>query len=232
MSRPRRTRTDDPTAGFTLIEALIATALMVGILAALASVTAQWLPNWNRGLARVQRNEVLMLGVERIVADLGAAQFVTPHGRTKHPLFEGTELSVTFVRTALGPNAARGLEIVRLVEIGDANGLSLVRYRAPFVPLSSEHSVSSQLRLQDPVVLLRGHRVTFAYMGADRAWLNTWVDAQFLPRMVRVSVRETGSERLLSISTVAPVRVVAAAECVRLKNARNCTKTAAPADGL
>src|SRR5438067_1558613 len=36
-------------AGFTLIETLIAMALMSAILAALSIVTAQWLPNWNRG---------------------------------------------------------------------------------------------------------------------------------------------------------------------------------------
>ena len=33
------------TAGFTLLEAVIATALMAMILAALATVTRQWLPN-------------------------------------------------------------------------------------------------------------------------------------------------------------------------------------------
>ena len=40
--------------GFTLIEAIVALALMGLVLSALASITAQWLPNWNRGIARVQ----------------------------------------------------------------------------------------------------------------------------------------------------------------------------------
>ena len=39
----------DTRAGFTLLEALVATALMGLILAALATITAQWLPNWDRG---------------------------------------------------------------------------------------------------------------------------------------------------------------------------------------
>ena len=35
-------------AGFTLIEALVAIRLKLGsILAALATITARWLPNWN-----------------------------------------------------------------------------------------------------------------------------------------------------------------------------------------
>src|ERR1051326_8246637 len=57
--RTHRTRAREGIAGFTLIETLIATALMVATLAALATVTAQWLPNWNRGFVRAQRTELL-----------------------------------------------------------------------------------------------------------------------------------------------------------------------------
>ena len=60
---------------------VLAMTLMVGVLAALATVTAQWLPNWNRGFARVQRAELLALGLERLVADLSAAELVTANGR-------------------------------------------------------------------------------------------------------------------------------------------------------
>ena len=97
-------------AGFTLVEALLATALMGVILAAIATVTAQWLPNWNRGFERVQRVELLALGLERIVADIAAAEFVTAGANFRQPVFDGTELSVTFLRTALGPNTRPGLE--------------------------------------------------------------------------------------------------------------------------
>ena len=55
----------DSIAGFTLLEVLVATALMGLILAALATITAQWLPNWNRGLAGVQRSEQIALGLDR-----------------------------------------------------------------------------------------------------------------------------------------------------------------------
>src|SRR5205814_2503760 len=61
-------------AGFTLVEALLATALMAAILAAIGTVTAQWLPNWNRGFASVQRSEAFAIGLERVVADLAAAE--------------------------------------------------------------------------------------------------------------------------------------------------------------
>src|SRR5438067_859694 len=85
-------------AGFTLIETLIATALMAAILAALATVTAQWLPNWNRGFARIQRSEGLALGLERLVADLAAAQFISAGREFAQPVFDGGALGITFVR--------------------------------------------------------------------------------------------------------------------------------------
>ena len=75
MSRsPRRAPTGE--AGFTLIEVLMATLLMTVILAALATVTSQWLPNWNRGMARVQRAERLAMGLDRITADLAVAETI------------------------------------------------------------------------------------------------------------------------------------------------------------
>ena len=137
MSCPRQLHMHarDGRAGFTLIETLIATALMVAILAALATVTSQWLPNWNRGFVRVQRTELLSLGIERVVADIAAAQYVPAHYATRKPLFEGRELSVTFVRTTLDPNSPPGLEIVRFAEAADARGLALVRTQMPFAPL-------------------------------------------------------------------------------------------------
>ena len=43
--------------GFTLIETIVALALTGLVLSALASITAQWLPSWNRGVDRIQRND-------------------------------------------------------------------------------------------------------------------------------------------------------------------------------
>ena len=72
----RRRRGGNHVGGFTLVEALIATALMATILTALATITGQWMPNWNRGMTRVQGDEDLALGLDRIVADLAAAEFI------------------------------------------------------------------------------------------------------------------------------------------------------------
>ena len=70
-------------SGFTLLEALVATALMGVILTALASITSQWLPNWNRGIARAQRSELVSIVLNRLVADFGASEFIPPNRDTK-----------------------------------------------------------------------------------------------------------------------------------------------------
>jgi general secretion pathway protein J len=75
------------TAGFTLIEALVATALMGIVLSALATITAQWQPNWNRGFVRVQRTELAGVALDRITADLSAAEFIPPNRGSRSPLF-------------------------------------------------------------------------------------------------------------------------------------------------
>jgi general secretion pathway protein J len=223
----RRYRNRASISGFTLIETLIATALMVAVLGALATVTAQWLPNWNRGFAKVQRSDLLAVGLERIVADLAAAEFVQPHRLSKDPLFEGAELSVTFVRSAIGPNTSRGLEIVRLAEIVDGGDLALVRSRMAFAPLPSEGSVGSHLRFRDPVVLVRApYRISFAYAGPDRAWRSTWRDAAELPRAVRITLRDAATQQTLSMSTATMIHIDVGAECVRPNPPASCNRVA------
>jgi general secretion pathway protein J len=209
-------------AGFTLVEALLATALMGVILAAIGTVTAQWLPNWNRGFARVQRVELLALGLERIVADIAAAEFVTAGANVRQPVFDGTELSVTFLRTALGPNTRPGLELVRIQEIGGEKGLMTVRARARFMPMGRD-GVEAQARPSDPVVLVRApYRITFSYAGPDRVWRNVWRGEGTLPKAVRVQLRDATTDRTLSVSTATFVHAEMANDCVLAEVLADC----------
>lgn len=205
--RPRRTS----TAGFTLVEALVATVLMGMILAALATVTAQWLPNWNRGFVRVQRAELLAIAIERLAADFAAAEFAPPSRKTDHPLFEGTELSATFVRSAIGPNTRSGLEVVRISESSDRQGPIVVRSKAVFAP---GPGANNQIFFSDPVVLMRApYRLSLAYAGKDGVWTGSWHDAATLPTAVRLSIRDAATDRVLPVSTVAVVHADLPADC-------------------
>lgn len=216
-------------AGFTLVEALLATALMGAILAAIATVTAQWLPNWNRGFVRVQGTETLAVGLERIIADLAAAEFVTAGANIRQPVFDGTELSVTFLRTAIGPNTRPGLELVRIMETGSERGLMTVRSHARFVPMGRD-GVEVQPVPANPVVLIRApYRVTFSYAGPDRVWRPVWRGQGELPAAIRVQLRDAATERTLSVSTATPVRANMPADCVLAEAIADClNRPAAP----
>ena len=109
-------------------------ALTATIILALSSVAGQWLPNWRRGFVDLQRADLLGVGLERLVNDLSAAEYVTPSAGARAPLFEGDASSVIFVRSAIGPDAYPHLEIVRLAEIKEDRGLAMVRTRARFAP--------------------------------------------------------------------------------------------------
>lgn len=228
-----RRRSGASQLGFTLVEALLALALMGVILTALATVTAQWLPNWNRGFARVQRVEHLALGIERLVADLAAAESIRPGRESVQPLFDGAQLSVTFVRTALGPNTRSGLEIVRIAEMAGERGPTLVRTRAPFMPIVAGVNDKNPPNFADPVVLMRApYRVSFAYAGADRVWQDIWRGAYQLPAAIRVTVRDDATQRTLAISTATMVHVDLPAECISAKSMADCRsrKPAPPAN--
>jgi general secretion pathway protein J len=200
--------------GFTLLEALVAVALMGVLLATLATVTAQWMPSWKAGFDRVERVDLLGLGLDRIVADLAAAEFVSPGGENARPLFDGTPSSVTFVRSAIGPNASAGLEIVRLGETDDARGRVLVRARVPFVPVTAQ--ALDELEFTNPIPLVRPpFHVSFAFAGSDRIWQETWHDVMQLPDAVRVTVRNVVTDQILPVSTATLLNVNAPAECVR-----------------
>jgi general secretion pathway protein J len=208
----RRKRSD--VAGFTLLEALVATTVMGLILAALGAITAQWLPSWNRGFIRVQRSELFAVALNRLAADLSASEFITPNRASKLPIFEGAASGVTLVRSAVGPNSEPGLEVVRFAESSDRQGIALVRTRTRFAPFGLGDVTTSQLNFTDPVVLLRApFRVSFSYTSGDGMWSDTWANADQLPAAVRFLIRDSTSGRTLAISSATMVHVELPADC-------------------
>jgi general secretion pathway protein J len=208
----KRAEPDSLIAGFSLIEAMATLALTAIIIMALSSVAGQWLPNWRRGFVDLQRADLLGVGLERVVDDLSAAEYVTPSASVPGPLFEGDATSVTFVRSAIGPDAYPHLEIVRLAEIKETRGLAIVRTRARFAPTAPRPpgAHAPAIAFGDPVTLIRApFHISFSYAGPDRLWLPSWKGRRDLPEAVRISVRDTVANRVLAASTVARIRVTA-----------------------
>jgi general secretion pathway protein J len=225
----RRATALSRSAGFTLLEAMLATMLMVVILSSLATVTAQWMPSWDRGFLRLQRDELLAAGLERLVADLASAEIISAGAGDVNdlPIFEGTELSVTFVRTALGPNTSTGLQVVQIAETKDDRGLVLVRRNAPFAPTGVTSEID-QRNFANPVVVIRApYRVSFSYAGRDRIWRDSWRGAAQLPHAIRVRVRDAATSMTLAVSTSTIVRAELPARCTGVKT----TSAACPSIG-
>jgi general secretion pathway protein J len=227
-----RSHNREAIAGFTLIEAMIALALMGFILAALATITAQWLPNWNRGIGRIQAEERLALGLERATADLAAAEFIPVSLKARQVFFDGTDRAITFVRTAIGPNAGPGLEVIRVAEVNASHSWNLVRTRAPFAPGISAITYPKETKFTDPVVLLKAsYRVTFSYAGIDRAWHDSWQQQLRLPSAIRLTLRNVATQRKLSVSTATLVHVELPMDCITATSVAACLTTyGKPAD--
>jgi general secretion pathway protein J len=190
-------------AGFTLIEAMASVVVMGAIVAALGTLSGQWLPHWRHGLVELQRADLLSLGIERVAADVASAEYVSENGATEEPLFDGSPSSITFVRSAIGLGSRGRLEIVRIAEIEDRRGVAIVRTRKPFADIAAAGFV-------DPVVLVRApFRVSFAYAGADRTWVDAWKGNKRLPNAVRLTVRDGPEGHLLAASTAVTLRVTA-----------------------
>ncbi|CAL75197.1 putative General secretion pathway protein J [Bradyrhizobium sp. ORS 278] len=216
------TRADHAQSGFTLIEALAAMVLMGLLVSALALLTAQWLPNWDRGLHRIQRSESVSVALDRISADIAASEFIRADAQSKSVLFDGSETSVTFVRISLGAKSGRGLDLVRIAETGSGDSAVITRKRAAFAP-----GRSSGPDLGDPVVLLQApYRVSFAFAGADRDWTPSWHDAERLPSAVRVTLRNAADAKAPAISRIVAIRVSAPADSVCSPADRTCDRQA------
>ncbi|HTV32126.1 MAG TPA: hypothetical protein VME69_03365 [Methylocella sp.] len=213
----------DGTDGFTLVEALASAVLMAILLGLLATLTGHWMANWKTGFNRVQNADLLGLGIDRIAADLGAAQYVSLGDPDALVFFDGTETSVTFIRSAIGPNAAAGLEIVRLSETEDARGPVLVREQAPFAPVTTAGMNSGTVTFAHPTVLIRPpYHVTFSFAGHDRVWQQNWQNPKTLPDAVRIRVANISIDEPLPVSTAAIIKVNAPASCVTSQGQGDC----------
>jgi general secretion pathway protein J len=154
--------------------------------------------------------------LDRLMADLSAAEYVSGGGPL--PFFDGNERVVTFIRTAVGPNASTSLEVVRIANEADDRGPALVRWTAPFAPKAGNPVDGS---FSNPVVIMRApYPIAFSYAGPDRAWLGFWRGKPQLPRAIRVEVPGSSGRLLLSTSTI--VRAELPALCAQ-PNIGDCT---------
>ena len=198
-ARPMTPRSSE--RGFTLLEALAAVAVVGAILIAVGAISAQWLPQWRHGFERAQSADNIAQALDRIGADIAAAEYARLDAAAVGPLFRGAADGVAFVRSASGPNASPRLEVVRVGAVPTADGAVTQRAHATFEP----GAVGS---FRDGVTFLRPpFRLALAYAGPDAQWRSSWSGGKTLPRAVRLTV--FGARGLPVASDVVLVKITA-----------------------
>lgn len=173
---------DGAEGGFTLLEALAALTVVSAIAAALAVVSGQWMLQWRHGYLALQNADQIALCLDRLAADLSAAEYARLDPGAGAAPFRGSKDVVIFVRRAIGPDAAPQLEYVRISAVATRQGLETQRARAKFAP-------GPIGTFRDAVTVLRApFRLTFAYQAPDGSWTPSWGEAATLPRAIRLTV--------------------------------------------
>jgi len=186
---------------------MLALALTGVMVSAIAVFAGQWMTSWRAGFAQLQATDLLSLGLERLSADISAAQYAAVSGGQEQTLFLGDAKSLIFVRRSPAPDALGRLEVVRIAQSADARGAALIRTRASYFPLAPGTPIGS-LHFAEPVVLIRAPFViSFAYADAGRVWRDSWGLEKALPAAVRVTVRTVGHAEVISASTAITLHV-------------------------
>jgi general secretion pathway protein J len=190
--------------GFTLVELLIALAIVAALLAVAFGGLRVALASWRKGEDRTEAHQRIR-GLVSVLAHAveGAHPYRGARGEAPESvlLFHGTPTSVEFVtRSAPYPFALpiAFTAVVIGVDQGETPGL-VIKQR----PLPNRHPFTEAVaRLTDPSV----SAVIFRYLDANGTWRDTWdVDTgepdtqQAIPRAIEISLTATisrGPEKL------------------------------------
>jgi len=203
-----------------LVEVVAALAIASVIILATADLVHNVALHFDRGTRGVQDGERILLAVDRLAGDFGAARFVprvlgnaTAAAFAADGADDDRPARIAFVTAAaIGPGA--GAEAVVLTVERDRNLVRLVRRRAPWAgPRTSFESLTPG----DPVVLLEGPLDIVFQFGrvvpdGGLTWYENWVAEPTLPRFVRLIVRD-GASGSSVIATDLIVRADAPARC-------------------
>jgi prepilin-type N-terminal cleavage/methylation domain-containing protein len=225
--------------GFTLVEVLAAFTIASVIIMATAALMRTVVLSFDRGTSRVNGAERLLLAADRLASDIGSARFVkqmTAAGPAA--AFLGAPTKITFVgaggvdpglRRNDGGTPSQEVVSVTIEHIGDTT--EVVRRRGAW---RGSRSGLEDVVLRDQVVLVEGlfdASFAFARMNPDGAlaWSDSWTDAQSLPRLVKLNLRERASGIDLFGGAEFVIHADAPAACARSGAGVECAVKGAPA---
>ena len=221
---PRSNKRIAGQSGFTLIEVLAGLAIAAVIIMSTAALMWNVTIYFDHGTRNVSEADRLVLAVDRLAADFGAARFaqrVTASGGVAAAFIGqsgkvGQGSKVVFVSGAIVSTSPQTEELVVLTVEQAGEITRLVRRRAQWLgPRTHLEGIVGK----DPVALLEGRidiRFAFGKVTSDGAlaWQDSWIDEFALPRFVRMSVRSRGTGAELLSGSQFVVRSNSPPSCV------------------
>ena len=187
------------SAGFTLLELLIALSIVAALLAIAFGGLRVAIASWRQGESRAEAHQHVR-GLASVLAHAveGAAPYRGARGEAPETvvLFQGSETSLEFVtRAAPYPFAIpiAFTAVILGVEEGDSPGL-VVKQRA--LPNRNPFTEATT-KLNDPSV----NRLTFRYLDGTGEWRDTWDGAteQEIPQAIEITLVATLEGRVVNL---------------------------------
>jgi general secretion pathway protein J len=212
--------------GFTLIELVVAMALLATMMLLLYSGLSFSVRSWDAGDVNGRRTADRRIGenfLRRELSELFPMRWKEPN--VVKFAFEGDKEHLRFVSSRPAGIAQGGLSLVSL-EVQDEGGLSRKRNLVMRRAMPDEEQKSfAPLDKAEPTVMIAGVQgVTFEYFGAENdftppQWTDTWKPTQKIPEAIRLRI--VGDDGPLPEMTV---RISLGEEAGCLENAfqRNC----------
>jgi general secretion pathway protein J len=190
MSEPRVTSHGDGQAGATLVEVLVALAVVALTLATAASGLYLLAGSSDRGAQVVARQDMFSRGTAVLRRDIERLERVAwKRGQNVEFAFHADATNLAFVVVEPPFPSEAGPYFVAYSIQQRPDGDVLTRSRAPF-----DFSTADMRRLptEELVNVLEGnYRFRFAYLdrkGGREQWVSQWPDPRRLPDLVRVEV--------------------------------------------
>ncbi len=211
-----------PQAGFSLLEVLVAMALLTLVIGMVGTTINIVMLSVDRGVSDINRVDMMSRAHSALRTDIMRLQRIveaeTKGAGSAQYRFVGRKRELAFVVSEPDYPTDAGSYVItyRFHSVGD--GGELVRSRDLFEPAQAHRRRRARKdRSADVTVLEGAYTVTFEYLavrGRQLRWVSKWIDDRALPRLIKVNIAPTKAGGFVSSSLIVRPRVTAEASCV------------------
>jgi general secretion pathway protein J len=212
----RGIRIDNPEAGFTVVELLVALTLLSFLSVALFGTLRFGLTAWTRGGAHAEHSEQIAMVqdlLRRLIAD-AYPLFLSADPRNLRIAFDGTSGALAFLAPTPLAIGGGGRSSFVLSTQHDGARASLVLATKPELADPASAATSTKKTL-----LADAQAIAFSYLGRRRSdpaaqWHDAWTGETEMPALVRLQVRFAADDPRVWPELVVAPRIGADVGCI------------------